>query len=106
MDRDEMSNICRGPPIDNPIKFRFIWQSGFRGECFFLNRPIRNKNRLGQPCETDRDEMNNLYREPSIYASYQLSHHLGKRFYRRRVLEIDQSETRIVCGAMFDNGSE
>jgi hypothetical protein len=47
---------------------------------------------------TDRDEMSNLYREPSIDASYQVSDHLAKRFHRRRFLEIDQSETRIACG--------
>jgi hypothetical protein len=33
-----------------PTKFRFIWQSGFRGEDFFRNQPIRNKNCLWQPC--------------------------------------------------------
>jgi hypothetical protein len=42
--------------------------------------------------------MSNLYRGPSIDASYQVSDHLGKRFQRRRFLEIDQSETRIACG--------
>jgi hypothetical protein len=42
--------------------------------------------------------MSNLYRGPSIDASYQLSDHLAKRFQRRRFLEINQSETRIACG--------
>jgi hypothetical protein len=42
--------------------------------------------------------MSNLYREPSIDASYQVSVHLAKQFQRRRFLEIDQSETRIACG--------
>jgi hypothetical protein len=46
----------------------------------------------------DRDKMSNLYREPSMDASYQVSVHLAKRFQRRRFLEIDQSETRIACG--------
>jgi hypothetical protein len=31
----------------------------------------------------DRDEMKNLYRGPSINASYQVSVHLPKRFRRR-----------------------
>ena len=76
-----------------PIKFRFIWQSGFRGEDF-RNRPIRNKNCLWWPCLLmDGDEMSNLYRGPSKDASYQVSVHLAKRFQRRRFLEIDQSET-------------
>jgi hypothetical protein len=42
--------------------------------------------------------MNNIYRGHSIDASYQVSIHLAKRFQRRRVLEIDQPETRITCG--------
>jgi hypothetical protein len=41
--------------------------------------------------------MGNLYRRPSIDASYQVSIHLANRFQRRRFLEINQSETRIAC---------
>jgi hypothetical protein len=47
---------------------------------------------------TDRDEMSNLYRGPPIDASYQVSVHLAKRFERRIILKISQSETRIACG--------
>jgi hypothetical protein len=49
----------------------------------------------------DRDEMemSNLYRRPSIDASYQALVHLAKRFRRRRFLKIGQSETRIACDA-------
>jgi hypothetical protein len=44
----------------------------------FKNQPIRNKSRLWQSCLlTDRDKMSNLYREPSIDASYQVSVHLA-----------------------------
>ena len=46
----------------------------------------------------DRDEMSNLNREPSIYAFYQVSVHLAKRLQRIIFLEIDQSETIIICG--------
>jgi hypothetical protein len=63
------------------------------------NQPIRNKNRLWWPyLLMDRDRMSNLYRGPPIDASYQVSVHLAKRFQRRRILEIDQSEKRIACG--------
>ena len=49
----------------------------------FKNQPIRNKNRLWWPCLlTDRDEMSNLYRGPSIDASYQVSVHLAEGFQR------------------------
>ena len=67
---NEMSNLYRGPSKDAPTKFRFIWLSGFRGEDFFRNQPIRNKNCLWRPCLlTNRDEMSKLYRGPSIDAS-------------------------------------
>jgi hypothetical protein len=33
----------------------------------------------------DRDEISNLYRGPSINASYQVSVHLAERFQRRRL---------------------
>jgi hypothetical protein len=46
----------------------------------------------------DRDEMSSIDRGPPIDASYQVSVHMEKRFQRRRFLEINQSETRIVCG--------
>jgi hypothetical protein len=62
------------------------------------NQPIRNKSRLWRSCLlTDQDEMSNLYRGPSIDASYQVSVHLAKRFQKRRFLKIGQSETRIAC---------
>ena len=81
-----------------PTKFWFIWPSGFRGEESKKNQPIRNKNRPWWPCLlTDWDGMHNLYRGPSIDASYKVSDHLDKRFQRRRILEIDQSETGIAC---------
>jgi hypothetical protein len=51
----------------------------------FSNQPIRNKNHLWWPCLLmDHDEMCNLYRGPFIYASYQVSIHLAKRFQWRR----------------------
>jgi hypothetical protein len=42
--------------------------------------------------------MDNLNRGTSIDAPYQVSVHLTKRFQRRRILKISQSETRIACG--------
>jgi hypothetical protein len=70
-------------------KFQFIRESGYRGEDFIRNQPIRNKNGLWRPCLlTDRDEISNLYRGLSIDASYQVSVHLAKQFQRRRFLKI------------------
>jgi hypothetical protein len=33
-----------------------------------------------------------------VDASYHVSIHLAKKFQRRRILKIGQSETRIACG--------
>jgi hypothetical protein len=44
-------------------------------------------------------QMSNLYREPSIDASYHVSVHLALRFQRTRFLEIDKSEKRIAYGS-------
>jgi hypothetical protein len=45
----------------------------------------------------DQNEMSNLYRGPSIDASYQVSVHLAK-LLQRSLFENYQSETRIACG--------
>jgi hypothetical protein len=94
-----------------PTKIRYIWSNSFRGEEYFksaktvseeknfLNQPIRNKNCLWWPCLLmDRDGMSNLYRGPSIDASYQVSVHLAKRLQKRRIFKISQSETRVAYG--------
>jgi hypothetical protein len=90
--------LYRGPPIDNTYKVSVHLAKRFQRRRFFRNQPIRNKNCLWRPCLLmDRDEMNNLYRGPSKDASYQVTVDLAKRF-QRRILEIDQSETRTSCG--------
>jgi hypothetical protein len=48
---------------------------------------------------TDRDEISNINRGPTIDASYQVSVQLAKQLQGRRFLEIDQSETRIAFGS-------
>ena len=85
MNRDEISNLYRGPSKDAPYQVSIHLAKRFQRRRFFRNQPIRNKNGLWWPCLlTDRDEMSNLYREPAIDASYQVSIHLAKRFQRRR----------------------
>jgi hypothetical protein len=85
MDRDEMSNLYRGSPID--ASYQDLVHLAKRFQSRFLgNQPIRNKNCLWWPCLlTDGDEMSNLNSGSSIDASYQVSVHLAKRFQRRRI---------------------
>jgi hypothetical protein len=76
MDRNEMSTLYRGPPIDASYQVSVHLAKRFQ-EKNFINQPIRNERRLWRPCSlTDRDEMSNLYRGPSIDASYQVSVYL------------------------------
>jgi hypothetical protein len=44
----------------------------------------------------DRDEINNLYREPSIDPFYQVSVHLAEGFQRRR----------LKCEKLTDDGDQ
>jgi hypothetical protein len=53
----------------------------------------------------DRDEMSNLYKEPSIDASYQVSVNLAKRFRRRSLKKSANQKQELPVAAMFVNGS-
>jgi hypothetical protein len=53
----------------------------------------------------DQDKMSNLYREPSIDASYQVSVHLAKWFQRRRFKKSANQKQELPVAAMFVNGS-
>jgi hypothetical protein len=72
----------------------------------FKNHPIRNKSRLWRSCLlTNQDEISNLYRGPSIDASYQFSVHLAKQFQRRRFFKSANQKQELPVVAMFVNGS-
>ena len=89
-----------------PTKFRFIWESGIRGD-FFRNQPIRNKNGLWRPCLLmDQDQMSILYRGPSREAWYQVSVHLAKWFQRRTFFKLANQKQELPMVAMFVNRSE
>ena len=80
-----MNNSHRGPSIDASYQVSVHLAKQFQRRRFFRNWPTRNKNCLWRPCLlTDRDEMCNLHKGPSIDASYQVSVHSAKLFQRRR----------------------
>ena len=82
-DRDEMNNLYRGPSKDASHQISIHLAKRLQRRFFFRNQPIRNKNCLLRPCLlTDRDEM-------CTWRS---------RFRGEDFLEMNQSETRIVCG--------
>jgi hypothetical protein len=55
---------------------------------------------MGWPCLlTDQDEMSNLYRRPSIDASYQVSVHLAKGFQRR--IKCEKFKKKISSRSLF-----
>ena len=86
MDRDEMSSLYRGPPIDASYQVSVHLAKRFQRKRIKKNQLIRNKHCLWPPCLlTDWDEMSNRNRGLSIDASYQVSVHLAKWFQRRRI---------------------
>jgi hypothetical protein len=56
-----------------PTKLRIIWPSGYRKEEFFKSANQKQESPVAPCLLTDRDDMSNLYRGPSIEASYQVS---------------------------------
>jgi Zn-finger protein len=83
--RDEISNFYNGPYIDASYQVLIHLPKRFQRRRFLRNRPIRNKNCLWWPCLlTDQNEMSNLYRGPSIHASYQVLVHLAKQLQMKR----------------------
>ena len=98
-DRDDISNLCRGPSIDATYQVSVHLAKRFQRRRFFMNWPISNKNCLCRPCLlTDPDEISNLYRGSSIDATYQVSVPWPSGFRVEDFLGIDQSATRTAYG--------
>ena len=83
--RDEMSNLYRGPSVDASYQVWVHLVKWFQRKRFFRNRPMISKNCLWWPCLlADRDKLNTLYRGTSTDPSYQVSVHFAKQFQKRR----------------------
>jgi hypothetical protein len=84
--RNEQSLQGVGPSIDSFYYVSVHLDNRFQKRRIKKKQQVRKKNRLLRPCFLmDPEEMSNLDRGPLIYASYQESVHLVKRFQRRRI---------------------
>ena len=89
--------LYREPSKEASYQMFIHWTKRFQRRRFFRNQPIRNKNCLWRTCLLmDRDEINNLYRESAIDASYQVLLHLAEGFQRRR----------LKCEKLTDDGRQ
>jgi hypothetical protein len=81
-----------------PTNFRYIRPNSFRGEEVLKSANQKQESLVAAMFVNESGRMSNLYRGPSIDASYQVSVHLTKRLQKRRNFLISQSETRVAYG--------
>ena len=92
-DRDEMSNLYRGPSIDASYQVSIQLAEGFQRRLSKCEKLTDDERRTTKPsagksshCVWQGElKMINLYRGPSIDASYQVSLHYAEGFQRRRL---------------------
>ena len=100
MDRDKISNLHRGPAIDASTKFRIIWPNSFRGEEFF-----KSTNQKQESPVVAMFVIGSGRNEQSLQRTFHRCMlpgfgAFGKAVAEEKIffLEINRSETRIVCG--------
>ena len=79
-----------------PIKFQFIWPGGFRGEDFQKSANQKQELTVAGMFVNGLGRNSNLYRGPSIDATYQVSDQLALQFPRRR----------LKCEKLTDDGRQ
>jgi len=97
-DQDGISNLYGGPSINASYQVSDHLAKRFQRKRFLEIDQSETRIACGGHVYMDWDEISTLYRGPPINASYQVSVHLAKRFQKRRILKISQSETRVACG--------
>jgi hypothetical protein len=106
MDRDKMCNPDKGPSIDASYQVTVHLAKHFQNRRFFRNQPIRKKNCLWRPCLlTERDEMSNLYKGPSIDAFYQFRFIWQSGCREEDLKKSANQKQELPVAVMFVNGS-
>ena len=85
-DRDKLSNLYRGTSIDPSYQVSVQFAKQFQKRKFL--EIAQSETRIdcdGHVWYRIGDEMSNVYREPSIDTSYQVSVHLAKGLQRRKI---------------------
>ena len=107
LDRDKMSDRYRIPSIDASCQVSIHLAKGFqRRRFFFKSANQKQELPVAAMFVKNHDEMSNLYRRPSIDASYQVSVHLANQFQRRRLKQSANQKEDLLVATMFVNGSE
>ena len=83
-DRDEMSNLYRGPYIAATYQVSVHLAKRFQRRRFFYESTNQQHELPVLAMIVNGSKMSNLYRGPSIDATYHVSVHLAKRFRSRR----------------------
>ena len=81
-----------------PVKYQFIWPSGFRGEDFSISANQKQELSMAAIIVDGSGRMRKLDTGPLIDASCQISVHLAQRCQRRRFFYFSQSEIGITNG--------
>ena len=97
-DRDEMSILYRGPSIAATYQVSVHLTKRFQRRRFFYESTNQQHELPVLAMFVNRSKMSNLYRGPSIDATYHVSVHLVKRFRSRRFLGmLPISNTNCLC---------
>ena len=65
-----------------PTQFRYIWPNSFRGEEFLKSANQKQESPVAAMVVNGSGRMSNLYRGPSLDASFQVWIHLAVRDFR------------------------
>jgi hypothetical protein len=96
--RDEMSNLYRGPSIAATYQVSVHLAKRFQRRRFFYESTNQQHELPVLAMFVNGSKMSNLYRGPSIDATYYISVHLAKRFRSRRFLgNLPISNTNCLC---------